>query len=291
MINRRFVSAAWLVVASAALALGQTQPAIPSLSNATAKKLDLTVGRGQLLQYGHDVKQVVTSEPKIADVVVISPREVMVNAKAVGKTTVIVWDEGNPVFYDVDVLPDTTEFDSFRLDMATQLPGSEIIATGKGDTIILTGTAKDSTQVKRAAALAQSRAKTVVNMITAPPDADPRQIVLQVKFAALDRSALTQLGFNLFSRNGTLLGEATTQQFQSPRFSQLQFQNGSFSNASVNFADLLNFFVFTRTSTSAPPSGPFRKWTSSRCWPNRIWSRWKARKPASSRAVRSPFRC
>lgn len=244
MINRRFVSAAWLVVASAALALGQTQPAIPSLSNATAKKLDLTVGRGQLLQYGHDVKQVVTSEPKIADVVVISPREVMVNAKAVGKTTVIVWDEGNPVFYDVDVLPDTTEFDSFRLDMATQLPGSEIIATGKGDTIILTGTAKDSTQVKRAAALAQSRAKTVVNMITAPPDADPRQIVLQVKFAALDRSALTQLGFNLFSRNGTLLGEATTQQFQSPRFSQLQFQNGSFSNASVNFADLLNFFVF-----------------------------------------------
>ena len=206
MINRRFVSAAWLVVASAALALGQTQPAIPSLSNATAKKLDLTVGRGQLLQYGHDVKQVVTSEPKIADVVVISPREVMVNAKAVGKTTVIVWDEGNPVFYDVDVLPDTTEFDSFRLDMATQLPGSEIIATGKGDTIILTGTAKDSTQVKRAAALAQSRAKTVVNMITAPPDADPRQIVLQVKFAALDRSALTQLGFNLFSRNGTLLG-------------------------------------------------------------------------------------
>src|SRR5262249_9102270 len=36
----------------------------------------------------------------------------------------------------------------------------------------------------------------------------------------------------------------TTEQFQSPRFSQLQFQNGNFSNSTVNFADLLNLFVY-----------------------------------------------
>jgi pilus assembly protein CpaC len=77
-----------------------------------------------------------------------------------------------------------------------------------------------------------------------PPPPEPRQILLQVKFAAIDRVALSQIGFNLFSRNGTMLGELTTQQFQSPRFSQLQFQNGSFSNSTVNFADLLNLFVY-----------------------------------------------
>jgi len=65
-----------------------------------------------------------------------------------------------------------------------------------------------------------------------------------VKFASIDRVALSELGFNLFSRNTAGLGESTTQQFQSPRFSQLQFQNQDFSNASVNFADLLNLFVF-----------------------------------------------
>jgi pilus assembly protein CpaC len=65
-----------------------------------------------------------------------------------------------------------------------------------------------------------------------------------VKFASIDRVALSEIGFNLFSRNPAGIGESTTQQFQSPRFSQLQFQGGEFSNTGVNFADLLNLFVF-----------------------------------------------
>src|SRR6202162_639088 len=41
-----------------------------------------------------------------------------------------------------------------------------------------------------------------------------------------------------------MLGDLPTQQFASPRFSQLQFQNGAFSNTTVNFSDLLNLFVY-----------------------------------------------
>jgi pilus assembly protein CpaC len=77
-------------------------------------------------------------------------------------------------------------------------------------------------------------------MLTAPPDPEPRQIVLQVKFASVDRDAIKQLGFNLFSRNAAGVGESTTGQFQSPRFSQLQ----PTGNQSVNFADLLNLFIY-----------------------------------------------
>lgn len=212
---------------------------------ASAKTMSLVVGRGELLQFTNDVKQVATAEPKIADVIVISPREVMINAKGAGRTTVIVWEtNAEPARYDVDVLPDNFEFDEFKNQLKTECPGSSIEVTGKGETIVLTGTVTSNEQYKRAAGLAQSRAKTVVNLLKAPPDAEPRQIVLQVKFASIDRTALKQIGFNMFSRNGKLLGETTTQQYQSPRFSQLQYQNGSFSNSSVNFADLLNLFVY-----------------------------------------------
>lgn len=239
MINRHMLSAAMLLLMPLGCLQAQTMPA-----QGASKKLELTVGRGELVTFAHDVKQVAASEPKIADVIVVSPREVMINAKGPGKTTVIIWEDGKPVHYAVDVVPDNGDFDTFKSELASQLPGAKIVVSGKGETITLTGTTTSLAQTKQAAAIAQSRAKTVVNMLTNPPEPEPRQIVLQVKFAALDRSALTQLGFNLFSRNGTMLGEATTQQFQSPRFSQLQFQNGSFSNTSVNFADLLNFFVF-----------------------------------------------
>ncbi len=204
------------------------------------RTLTITTGRGELVQFATDVTQVAASEPKIADVVVISPREVMINAKDAGKTTVVIWEGTSPVRYDVDVVADTTEFDNFRSAMTQQLPGSAIEVSGKGETIVLKGTARDSAQVKLAGALAQTRAKTVVNLLTAPPDPEPRQIVLQVKFASIDRTALQELGFNLFSRNGVAVGEISTGQFQSPRFSQLQ-PSGS---QSVNFADLLNMFVY-----------------------------------------------
>ena len=185
------------------------------------------------------------AEPKIADVVVISPREVMVNAKEVGKTTVVIWDSlMGPIRYNVDVTADGAALEVFKQDFAQQLPGCDIKVTGTGDTIVLTGTATSDEMSKRAAALAQTRAKNVVNMVKVPPK-DPKQVILKVVFASIDRTVLNQWGFNLFSKNGTTIGEATTEQFSSPRFSQLQFSNGSFTNSSsINFADLLNLFVY-----------------------------------------------
>lgn len=211
-----------------------------------AGPMTIVVGRGELLQFKSDVKQVAASEPKIADVVVISPREVMINAKGPGRATIVIWESGSDAArYEIDVVPDNYEFDQFRDQMKRDLPGSEIQITGKGDTIVLTGNAASSDQAKKAAAIAQSRAKTVVNLLKAPADPEPRQILIQVKFASIDRVALQQVGFNLFSKNGVLNGESSTEQYQSPRFSQLQYSNGNFTNSSsVNFADLLNLFVY-----------------------------------------------
>ena len=49
-------------------------------------------GRGELLRFDKDLTKVAVAEPKIADAVVISPREVMVNAKGPGRTTLVVWE-------------------------------------------------------------------------------------------------------------------------------------------------------------------------------------------------------
>ena len=204
------------------------------------KTLSLTTGRGELLQFASDVKQVAAAEPKIADVVVISPREVMVNAKEPGKTTVVIWEGSVPISYNVDVLADTSEFDMFKASFLVQIPESHIEVTGKGDTIVLKGTVANAKQIKLAGAMAETRAKTVVNLLTAPAGPEPRQIVLHVKFASVDLTLLKQVGINLFSRSSVLTGESTTGQFQSPRFSQLQ----PTGDQTVNFADLLNLFVY-----------------------------------------------
>jgi pilus assembly protein CpaC len=226
----------------AASFLAQTQPATTNAPANSSTTMQLIVGRGDLVRFQSDIKQVAASEPKIADVVVISPREVMINAKGPGRATVIVWDGSpEPKRYDVDVVPDTFEFDEFRQQLSKELPDSHIQVTGKGETIVLTGTVASSEQSKRAAGLAQTRGKTVINLLKAPPEAEPKQILLQVRFASIDRTALSQIGFNLFSLNKTMQGLTSTQQFTAPKFGQVQSSN---TTNAANFSDLLNLFFY-----------------------------------------------
>src|SRR2546426_648430 len=93
-------------------------------------------------------------------------------------------------------------------------------------------------------AIDSEHAITVVNLLQAPPS-DNRQVMLQVKFATMDRTTLSQLGANLFSVNNRLVGSLTTQQFQFPRLGQLQLPQGAngqpqLGNEQVTINDLLN---------------------------------------------------
>ena len=213
------------------------------------KEITLVLGKGELMQYKSDISKVVIAEPKIADALVVSPTEVMVNAKGVGHTTLVVWETNvNPVKYNINVIADRSPIDNFQNELAEEMkalvPDGGVAFNGNSELIVLTGKVSNAEYSRKAEALASTRTKKVVNLIELPIVPDPRQILLQVKFASVDRVALSELGFNFFSRNGNTLGTLGTQQFQAPRFSALQFQNGEFSNSSVNFADLLNLFVF-----------------------------------------------
>jgi pilus assembly protein CpaC len=206
-----------------------------------AHEITLLEGRGELLTFQRDINKVAISEPKIADAVVISPREVMVNAKGPGRATLLVWETGaEPARYEITVTKDSAEWDQFTKSFS-DTAGAPISVTGTGDTIVISGAVKSAADAKKLAGMAQTRAKNVINLLQSPPPPEPQQILLQVKFAAINRVALTQIGFNLFSTNPKMIGATTTGQFQSPRFSQLQpVGNGQ----TVNFADLLNLFAF-----------------------------------------------
>lgn len=219
--------------------------AFPDTSDSlTSRAINLTVGKGNLLRFSNEVQRIVVAEPKIADAIVVSPHEVMVNAKAVGKTTVVVWETGAaPIRYDINVVLDTSDLDLLRQELRT-IAGTQIGVSGTPESLVLSGSVTNSDVSKRLQALAATHAKTVVNLLDTPAATEPRQIMLEVKFASVDRSRLSEFGFNLFSRNPGGIGETSTQQFQQPRFSQLQFQNQDFSNTTVNFADILNLFYF-----------------------------------------------
>ncbi len=206
-----------------------------------SRDITLVEGRGRLLQFQHDITTLVVSEPKIADAVVVSPREVMINAKGPGTTTVVVWESGSdPAQYEVRVNKDDTDWDQFNKKIQETAAGGNVTVSGTGETIVLTGSVKNAEDSKKLAGLAQTRAKTVINLLKAPPAPELRQILLEVKFAALNRVALSQVGFNMFSNNSKLQGVSGTEQFSGPRVSAIQ----PGTPQTINFSDLLNLFAF-----------------------------------------------
>jgi len=235
--------------AAAGLSVGLYAVLCLVAADAPVRTINLIVGKGELLQFQHDIVKVVIAEPKISDAIVVSPREVMINAKGAGHTTLVIWETGAaPARYEIAVYADTTDRELWRQGLDTELraalTGTTVQFSGNTENLVLTGKVESAEQSKRAEAIAATHSKKVVNLLTVPPPAELKQILLQVKFASIDRVALSQVGFNLFSTNPKMIGATSTGQFQPPRFSPLQLQGTDFNGTNVNFSDLLNLFVF-----------------------------------------------
>src|SRR3984957_9578846 len=105
--------------------------------------VSLIVGKGELLQFGNDLIKVVVAEPKIADAVVVSPKDVMVTAKSVGHTTLVIWETGSsPMRYEITVVTDTSELDHMHATLAAALkaalPDASVQFSGNAETLDMT---------------------------------------------------------------------------------------------------------------------------------------------------------
>lgn len=76
----------------------------PSVAAARNRKLSVTVGQSVTQKLPNNVKTVSIADSDVADVVVAGPREVLINGKGIGLTTLVIWDEFNEsTLFDVVV--------------------------------------------------------------------------------------------------------------------------------------------------------------------------------------------
>lgn len=68
---------------------------LPVMSAAKNPKIDVTVGQSVTYKLAQPVKTVSIADSDVADVVVAGPREVLINGKAIGLTTLVIWDQDN----------------------------------------------------------------------------------------------------------------------------------------------------------------------------------------------------
>ncbi len=147
--------------------------------------------------------------------------EILVNGKAPGETSLIVWEEGGGrQFFNVIVRPSAAaandRMEALRRELKTELPEQQVKVSFENGLIFLRGTVKDLTSSDRAVQIASTAGKVVNLLYVNVPSADP-QILLKVRFASVDRTLTKQLGFNLFSLGaGNTIGTVGTGQFPIP---------------------------------------------------------------------------
>lgn len=212
----------------------------------SVEELSVTIGKSIVIDYPEDIARISTSDPDVVDAVAISTREILLNARAHGVSTVVVWAKsGQRNFYNISVTHDLVPI---RQLLAETFPGEDIEVQAALDSVTLTGVVSSQAVSDRAAALTASLARTVVNNLAlVPADVQP-QVLLRVKFAELDRSAASSFGVNLVSTGAlNTIGASSTGQFSPPTFDSL---GGSIpgglagSSSEFNITDALNVFAF-----------------------------------------------
>ncbi len=148
----------------------------------------------------------------------MTPREVLVNGKTPGETSLIIWQQGgNRLIFDLNVRSSTSAIDAVRRELSKELPGQDVSISLENNTVFLRGTVKDLVSAERAVAIAATLGKTVNLLQVEVPPMDA-QVLLKVRFANVDRAASSELGVNLFSTGAAgNIGSVTTGQFTPPR--------------------------------------------------------------------------
>jgi len=199
---------------------------------------EVTVNKSVLLNLQKPLERVSIASPATAELVVITPTQLQINGKKPGTTSLIVWERGGKAtFFDVRVKGDCAIIQEQIDEVA---PNDSIKVDWVNDTIVLSGKATNDATVAKAVQIAQAyavqsegggepparetlevprsasyQATSVASPEKEEPEKaragrvrvlnhvvidEPQQVLLEVKVAQVDKTALKELGISTLVR-------------------------------------------------------------------------------------------
>src|ERR1700692_439561 len=202
----------------------------------SAQTLHLLVGRSLVITSPSRIKRISLADPAVAEALVGSPTQVLVNGKTPGGVSLLIWDETDQsqafeVSVDIDVL-------GLSQKIHEVFPSEPVHIETSKDVVMLSGHISSAAVADKILEVVKNATPKVTSLMEVPP-ALHGQILLQVKFADVNRQKLSQLGFNLLSLPGSKnVGAISTGQFGKPNLNSTGLGSG------FAVSDLLNIFLF-----------------------------------------------
>jgi pilus assembly protein CpaC len=160
-----------------------------------ARQLRLPKGKSAIIELPVDVRDLLVSNPKVADAVLRSPRRIFVLGNELGQTDAVFFDAAGRRILSLDIKVDQ-DTNYLTQTIGRVLPGSHVSVEALNDSVILTGqvmNAADADKAGQIAARFVAKPENVLNMLSI---AGKDQVMLKVRIVEMQRNVIKQLGFN-----------------------------------------------------------------------------------------------
>ena len=193
------------------------------------QKLYAVVGKSQILNFDTPVKRISIADPSVADIVILTSKQLMVNGKKAGNTTLIFWGSNAPapVFYNLVIQQDVDEFLK-AVDYIAPNEDVSIIFNNNG--AVLSG--KVSTTATRQKILDLAKAYNI-NLVDMTESAS-KQVLLEVKVAEVSKNFSRNLGTGFSIGNNSKYQQAGGSMTGDGGFATDAMPLGKFSRVLVN---------------------------------------------------------
>lgn len=168
--------------------------ALQSSADVQMYKLSMQAGHSKLLDLDQRVKRISVADEKIADVLMISPRQVYVNGKSAGNTNITIWGVGGRVIatYSVNVRRDLTRL---KATYSKIFPDEQIKVYELEGAVVIAGTVSSDANRTRAEEIAKIYEKERVTSLLEVEN--QKQVLLKLRFAEVNRQAAKRFNINL----------------------------------------------------------------------------------------------
>ncbi|CAN7499321.1 type II and III secretion system protein family protein [Caulobacter sp. LjRoot300] len=238
------------------------------LTSSGAQSLALSRGKSAIIELPVDVRDMLVTNPAVADAVLRGPRRIYVMGMALGSTDAVFFDASGRKILNLAI---RVEQDSTALEdtLRRVLPNASIQVQAIRDSVILTGSVANTGEAGMASQIASKfveKPDNVLNMLTI---AGKDQVMLKVRIVEVQRNVIKQLGVstdllfndgfksyslgrsNTFGVNGALVGGGGAcygrDNTRTTNVANTATSNGSSSSSSTNNTN--------STSTSADWTG------------------------------------
>ena len=155
--------------------------------------ITVLIGRAIVVESTQPFIEVSVADPSVADVSPLSDRSIYIFGKSRGATSLTLLGENGELITNVTVkvIPDLSELKRHLRDVMPNEP-IEVRLSGAG--VVLSGTVSGAKKISRAMELANSYVGgSAINMMTV---GGTQQVMLKVRVAEMQRSAVKNLGFD-----------------------------------------------------------------------------------------------